>query len=600
MSSKRQYGKWTSQEMSLALSAYRNGDLGFNECCRQYNIPKPTLKRHLESRNIVANEETKSLGRTATFSSVLEAELTNHILLLERCMFGLTISDVRRLAFEIAEKNNILHNFNKNEKMAGKKWFYAFKARNPQISLRYPESTSLARARGFNKENVQHFFDILLQIIDENKLDATRIFNVDESGYSTVQKKNQKILAKKGKKQVGAVSSAERGTNTTMVCCVSASGQYLPPMIIYKRLRWALELKTGAPPGGLVEISESGYINSDLFNKWLKHFVNVIKPNPEKKVLLLLDGHTTHSKNIDALNIAKDNGIILLQLPAHTTHRLQPLDKTFFGPLQTYYAQEVQNWLRCNPGQAVTQFQVSSLLAGAYAKAATIANAINGFKNTGIWPPNKDIYPDSAYAAADNLCEEIQNASEHFDSEAGLDENHENRAKSSDSANLNTVSESSCSPISSKGGLKVTIQELSPIPSSSSSCVRSKRKMSKGATKAVVLTSSPYKKELLAAKEKKKIKDEKSAYNKAKRALKLQNEETMSVDQPEKKKKKIMPIRPKEAVGDWYCKICEEKSIEDMIRCLRCNQWVHEMCAGVKPGKKNSFVLSAYRSNMQT
>lgn len=110
--------------------------------------------------------------------------------------------------------------------------------------------------------------------------------------------------------------------------------------------------------------------------------------------------------------------------------------------------------------------------------------------------------------------------------------------------------------------------------------------MSKGATKAVVLTDSPYKKALIAAKEKKKIKEEKSAYNKAKRTLQPQNEETMSVDQPEKKKRKIMPIRPKEAIEDWYCKICEQKSIEDMIRCLRCNQWVHEMCAGVKPGKK--------------
>lgn len=55
-------------------------------------------------------------------------------------MFALTINDVRRLAFEIATKNNIPHNFNKTDKMAGKKWFYGFKARNPQISLRGPQS----------------------------------------------------------------------------------------------------------------------------------------------------------------------------------------------------------------------------------------------------------------------------------------------------------------------------------------------------------------------------------------------------------------------------------------------------------------------------
>lgn len=569
MSNKREYGKWTPEEMSLAIAAYRNGDLGFNECCRQYNIPKPTLKRHLDSRNVRANEETKSFGRTTTLSPEIESELTKHILLLESCMFGLTMSEVRRLAYNIAESNQIPHNFNKNEKMAGKKWFYAFKARNPQISLRSPESTSLARAKGFNKENVQHFYEILLKIIDENNLDATRIFNVDESGYSTVQKKNQKVLAMKGKKQVGAISSGERGTNTTMVCCVSASGQYVPPMIIFKRLRWTMELKVGAPPGALVDISETGYINSELFNKWLKHFIAVVKPNEEKKILLLLDGHTTHLKNIEALNTARENGVILLQLPAHTTHRLQPLDKTFFGPLQTYYAQEVQNWLRCNPGHAVTQFQVSGLLATAYAKAATIANAINGFKTTGIWPPNKDVYPDSVYAPAENLSEPVQNESE----DCNIDEN-----PATTSGNTMVVSLSSGTP---KGNLRVTIPDLSPVPSVGNT-FKSKGRRRTGATKAVVLTSSPYKNELIAAKEKKTLKETKATISKAKKALKLQKE-----DEP--KKKKIKKTQSKDGDEDWYCMICEEKSIEDMIKCLRCKKWVHEICAGVKAGKKQFF-----------
>lgn len=37
-------------------------------------------------------------------------------------------------------------------------------------------------------------------------------------------------------------------------------------------------------------------------------------------------------------------------------------------------------------------------------------------------------------------------------------------------------------------------------------------------------------------------------------------------------------------VDEWFCSICEEKRIEDMIQCTKCRSWCHELCAGVQPG----------------
>lgn len=45
------------------------------------------------------------------------------------------------------------------------------------------------------------------------------IFNVDESDFITVQKKMQKVVSQKGKRQVNGIASGERGDSTTMVCC---------------------------------------------------------------------------------------------------------------------------------------------------------------------------------------------------------------------------------------------------------------------------------------------------------------------------------------------------------------------------------------------
>ncbi|KAJ4432795.1 hypothetical protein ANN_21434 [Periplaneta americana] len=171
---------------------------------------------------------------------------------------------------------------------------------------------------------------------------------VHGTGLSTVQKRTRKVIAKKGKQQVGSIASGERGMTTTAVCCASAAGQYIPPMLIFKRTRAKDELTDGAPPGTV-------------------H----LKPSNDHKVLFLLDGHTTHTKNPEALDLARQCGIVLLSLPGHTTQRLQPLDVSFFKPLSCYYIDEMEKWLRLHPGRAVTQFQVAELFGKTYGRAAT-------------------------------------------------------------------------------------------------------------------------------------------------------------------------------------------------------------------------------------
>ncbi|KAG5881458.1 hypothetical protein JTB14_000887 [Gonioctena quinquepunctata] len=49
MSKRGNYGRWTEQEMSMAIGAYRAGEAGSNECARRYNISKSTLLRHLRA-----------------------------------------------------------------------------------------------------------------------------------------------------------------------------------------------------------------------------------------------------------------------------------------------------------------------------------------------------------------------------------------------------------------------------------------------------------------------------------------------------------------------------------------------------------------------
>jgi hypothetical protein len=83
--------------------------------------------------------------------------------------------------------------------MAGKDFFLAFKKRNPDLALGTPEPTSLMRAKGFNKPQVQRFYDLLLKLQEQFGFQASQIYNADETGVSTVHK-NDKVLSVKGRK----------------------------------------------------------------------------------------------------------------------------------------------------------------------------------------------------------------------------------------------------------------------------------------------------------------------------------------------------------------------------------------------------------------
>jgi hypothetical protein len=65
---------------------------------------------------------------------------------------------------------------------------------------------------------------------------------MDETGISTVQDPG-KIIAPKGQKCVGSVTSWERGKNVTVICSMSASGTYIPPLFIFPRKRMCYQLQ---------------------------------------------------------------------------------------------------------------------------------------------------------------------------------------------------------------------------------------------------------------------------------------------------------------------------------------------------------------------
>ena len=136
----------------------------------------------------------------------------------------LTRCACRQLVFEYAKSTGkkFSSNWEKNQK-AGKYWFYGFVKRQQVLALRLPEATSLARSHAFNKTNVEIFFNNLQVALERHAYLPHSIWFLDETGITTVQK-SPRIVAEKGAKQIGQVTSHERGVLVTMCCCANSVG----------------------------------------------------------------------------------------------------------------------------------------------------------------------------------------------------------------------------------------------------------------------------------------------------------------------------------------------------------------------------------------
>ena len=598
---------WTENKMRQAMEAVRRG-LAYKTAARNFGVPLMSLKRRCKGTNKLAVDAVKKLGsKRPVFTEQQEEELVAHILDMERRMYGLTTKDVRSIAYQLADKNGIDHPFSKITCLAGKDWLTGFRKRHPELALRSPESTSAARARAFNRPVVTKFFALLKTVYDKIQFPAYRIYNVDETSLSTVPGKNCKILAQRGRKQVGRVVSAERGTSTTAVICMSASGSYVPPMVIFARKRMKEELKDGAPPGTAFYCNDSGWMKLDVFTVWFDHFLSFVKPSQEDPALLILDGHLSHTKNLSVIEKARSNFVTILCLPPHTTHKLQPLDVSFMYPLNHYHDQALEKWLT-HPGRVVTVFQISQIFNESYMQACTPLNAINGFKKTGIFPYDPDVFTDIDFAAAevteqnktqnDNVHEEndaLHEQNEEVNEENNLVhvQNDEANDKNSEIDEQNDALPTTVAQSLASSSFNILPNDIHPLPRMAQEQRSSKPRKSGG---TVVLTSTPYKEQLLEEQQKKERQVEKKASknkNKftGKKVLK-QKKKRQSVTEDKNNNRKRQDkndedsSKESEVEDDAECFICTETFLhshagEGWVQCSMCYRWAHDACAGI-------------------
>jgi len=119
--------------------------------------------------------------------------------------------------------------------------------------------------------------------------------------------------------------------------------------------------------------------------------------------LLILDGHNSHC-TYRFCKFAANHNILIICLPSHTTHALQPCDVACFGPLASAWKSEVNS--ASAEYMEVTKQNLLVFYTKAREHALKKSTIISAFTKTGIWPFNHNVLELSTFEPSKNTMTE--------------------------------------------------------------------------------------------------------------------------------------------------------------------------------------------------
>src|SRR6266480_3516204 len=233
--------------------------------------------------------------------------------------------------------NHILRINDTNEEPVSVLWPRRWVKAHPQFKVVKEKPIEQARAEAMNVYNIRQWFRQLEATMREHDIYQEDFWNMDEMGLRIGVGRGQWVIVPADDQYLSRFSHiigvhGDRD-QCTIIESVSAAGTCIPPMAIMKGVvilkRWFAEL----PPeldNLLVGMSDSGYSNDTLFFQWLQHWEHFTRISRRGKYrMLLLDGYDSHL-TYSALKFCEQQKVVIVLLPPHTSHFLQPLDVSVF------------------------------------------------------------------------------------------------------------------------------------------------------------------------------------------------------------------------------------------------------------------------------
>lgn len=287
----------------------------------------------------------------------------------------------------------------------------AFRARNRSLAYRVAENVSNARLSAQTHEHFATLERELRKIEAEDPslfLDPRRIWNWDETAVSGEYGRKTRCYASSTSNSGGARRSVrDPGKHVTAGLAVAACGNIAPLFLIASGKRvvnaWKKPLDKNDfsnsegvphwlcgegwfPKEAALHVTKCGSVDREIIVKIVHHINSHVRKtlSPSLSILLLVDGHSSRN-GLEWLDACERMNIIVVRLPANTTHILQPCDRYVNRRFQQTVRKTRDDLLSmCHLSWANTAYKIKLAVAGY--ESITAEDARKSFVSCGLWP----------------------------------------------------------------------------------------------------------------------------------------------------------------------------------------------------------------------
>jgi hypothetical protein len=360
----------------LALEALQNDkNLTERAAAKIYGVDRRTLGRRRAGKP--ARRDMPVNSRKLT--DLEEHTIVQYVLELDARAFPPRLRGVEDMA------NHLLHE--RDAPPVGKLWAHNFVKRQPRLRTRRTRRYDYQRAKCEDPKVIGDWFTLVRNVKAKYGILDDDVYNFDETGFIMgMIFPGMVVTTSDGR---GKAKLAQPGNRewATVIQGVNALGWAIPPFIIlaaqYHLANWYQEC--GLPLDWRIATTDNGWTTNAVGLDWIKHFDYHTAPRTKGIYrLLILDGHESHHSTEFEL-YCRDNKIITLCMPAHSSHKCQPLDVGCFGPLKQAYGRYVEELMRAHINH-ISKLEFLCAFREAFFASMTERNIQGGFAGAGIVP----------------------------------------------------------------------------------------------------------------------------------------------------------------------------------------------------------------------